>query len=306
MQRLRGSPALGDAYDGNGNLSALLESAGESLDAKYEYAPFGRPLRASGPDAFAAKNPFRFSTKYLDHETGLYYYGQRYYRSATGRFLNRDPIGEAGGQNLYGFVGNDPINRTDFLGLYYVEGCWRVYRISGGFVYDLVSETFRQVSFLQYLGVYCETYWVDNPDNPPTDPVEPPIDPPPIDIPPPESCDDCPGEGQTTNPETLGSGHEPNSQFSSYDVTNKTRDRNIRRAIKRNRVSTETVNDVEIRVFRGNAQKREEVLDSIKRTIATSRGQQNLKKSKNRGERQMDIFIISRGSQTVYAPGNTG
>jgi hypothetical protein len=41
-------------------------------------------------------NPFRFSTKYQDDETGLLYYGYRYYQPVTGRWINRDPIGEKG------------------------------------------------------------------------------------------------------------------------------------------------------------------------------------------------------------------
>ena len=47
--------------------------------------------------------------------TGLYYYGYRYYDPETGRWLNRDPIEERGGVNLYGFVGNDPVGRIDEL-----------------------------------------------------------------------------------------------------------------------------------------------------------------------------------------------
>jgi RHS repeat-associated protein len=39
---------------------------------------------------------FWFSTKYLDHETGNYYYGYRYYSPSLGRFPSRDPIGEQG------------------------------------------------------------------------------------------------------------------------------------------------------------------------------------------------------------------
>jgi uncharacterized protein RhaS with RHS repeats len=45
------------------------------------------------------------------------YYGFRYYNPNTGRWPNRDPIGEKGGKNLYGMVGNDPVNKIDFLGL---------------------------------------------------------------------------------------------------------------------------------------------------------------------------------------------
>ena len=51
-------------------------------------------------------------------------YGFRYYQPLTGRWLSRDPIGESGGVNLYGFVGNDGVNSIDRLGLnvYGVDG----------------------------------------------------------------------------------------------------------------------------------------------------------------------------------------
>jgi RHS repeat-associated protein len=48
---------------------------------------------------------------------GLPYYGYRYYDPATGRWPSRDPIEEKGGVNLYGFVGNNGVNRWDLLGL---------------------------------------------------------------------------------------------------------------------------------------------------------------------------------------------
>jgi len=65
----------------------------------YEYDAFGKTLRESGP--YSASNPFRYSTKYTDTETGLVYYGARYYSPSLGRFINRDPIEEEGGVNLY-------------------------------------------------------------------------------------------------------------------------------------------------------------------------------------------------------------
>ncbi|WP_339132906.1 MAG: RHS repeat-associated core domain-containing protein [Candidatus Electrothrix sp. GW3-4] len=102
-------------YDANGNVGQLLDSSDGSVAAAYEYAPFGGLTSAMG--SYAETNPFRFSSKYADGVTGLYYYGYRYYSPELGRWLSRDPIGEDGGLNLYGFVGNDGINGWDYLGL---------------------------------------------------------------------------------------------------------------------------------------------------------------------------------------------
>jgi RHS repeat-associated protein len=103
------------AYDGNGNVAALVAQANGSLSARYEYGPFGEAIRATGP--MARKNPFRFSTKYTDNETGLIYYGYRYYNPSTGRWMSRDPIGQKGGMNLHAFLKNAPLSSTDYLGL---------------------------------------------------------------------------------------------------------------------------------------------------------------------------------------------
>ncbi len=100
-------------YDANGNVSELVDSVG-SIVAHYEYDPFGRIAASTG--AYADENPYRFSTKYQDTETGLLYYGFRYYSPELGRWLNRDPIEEEGGYNLYGFVYNEPVNYIDVLG----------------------------------------------------------------------------------------------------------------------------------------------------------------------------------------------
>ncbi len=100
-------------YDGNGNVSEYLDKNGDEA-AHFEYDPFGRLAASTGsPEDFT----YRFSTKPQDFETGLYYYGYRYYDPVTGRWPSRDPIGEMGGVNLYGFVGNDPIKWIDRFGL---------------------------------------------------------------------------------------------------------------------------------------------------------------------------------------------
>jgi RHS repeat-associated protein len=102
-------------YDGNGNIMALVNAADQSISAQYEYSPFGELIRATGPMARA--NPLRWSSKYTDDETDLVYYGYRFYSPSFGRWLSKDPIEEWGGLNLYGFVGNSPINAIDRLGL---------------------------------------------------------------------------------------------------------------------------------------------------------------------------------------------
>ena len=100
-------------FDGNGNVSETLDTAG--MAAHYEYGPFGEAVRVSG--AMAGQNPFRFSTKYTDDETGLLYYGYRYYNPTTGRWINRDPSGERGGKNNYCICNNNALSQFDYLGL---------------------------------------------------------------------------------------------------------------------------------------------------------------------------------------------
>jgi RHS repeat-associated protein len=103
-------------YDGNGNIAVLINGDTGALAADYQYDPFGQLLRSDELDQAIYGQPFRFSTKFEDIETSLIYYGHRYSSPSMGRFINRDPIEESGGLNLYVFCGNDGINRWDVLG----------------------------------------------------------------------------------------------------------------------------------------------------------------------------------------------
>jgi len=88
--------------------------ANGNLRAEYAYDAFGNTVAQTGDMADVFH--FRFSTKYYDVETGLYYYGYRFHSPVLGRWLSRDPIEELGGVNLYGFIENTPINLWDVLG----------------------------------------------------------------------------------------------------------------------------------------------------------------------------------------------
>jgi RHS repeat-associated protein len=99
--------------DGGGNVTYLVNSS-QTLSASYRYDPYGNLISSSG--SLASANIYRFSSKPIHAASGLYYYGERFYEPNLQRWLNRDPIGEWGGINLYGFVGNDPANKIDPLG----------------------------------------------------------------------------------------------------------------------------------------------------------------------------------------------
>ncbi len=105
--------------DANGNVMSLLALEGTDINrlvGTFDYDPFGRRVVDTLPVGQEAC-PIGFSSKYEDRETGMLYYGYRYYSPEMGRWVNRDPIEESGGVNLYGMVGNDAVNRWDYLGL---------------------------------------------------------------------------------------------------------------------------------------------------------------------------------------------
>jgi RHS repeat-associated protein len=102
------------AYDGNGNITALINAADKSLAARYEYSPYGQLIRTTG--LMAHQMPFRFSTKFWDEESGLLYYNFRFYNPSLGRWINRDPTTDQVFLNLYLFCHNNPISRMDMDG----------------------------------------------------------------------------------------------------------------------------------------------------------------------------------------------
>src|SRR5205809_628292 len=80
--------------DGSGNVTYLVNSS-QSMVASYRYDPFGNTISSSG--TLASVNVYRFSSKEIHVNSGIYYYGYRFYDPNLQRWLNRDPIDEGGG-----------------------------------------------------------------------------------------------------------------------------------------------------------------------------------------------------------------
>jgi RHS repeat-associated protein len=102
-------------YDTGGNITGYLDGTTGTTIATYTYTAYGDVATQTGA---AANFAYGMATQYTDRElTRMVYFGLRYYSALEGRFLTRDPIEEAGGINLFGFVGNSPTNGWDALGL---------------------------------------------------------------------------------------------------------------------------------------------------------------------------------------------
>ena len=112
-------------YDANGNIMALSNSSGQ-ISARYRYDAFGKTILSTDVDGtgWNTKNIHGFSTKPTLGKHKIHYYGYRWYDASNGRWINRDPIEESGGLNLYGFVDNNALNFIDILGLKIVSECY--------------------------------------------------------------------------------------------------------------------------------------------------------------------------------------
>jgi RHS repeat-associated protein len=105
-------------YDGIGNVIQYVDTDLGGMGEVMKYDPFGNVTRGNDGRNRMHSLRFGFSTKYVDIESRHNYYGFRYYNPETGRWLNRDPIEEKGGLNVYGIVSNNTANSIDVGGLW--------------------------------------------------------------------------------------------------------------------------------------------------------------------------------------------
>jgi RHS repeat-associated protein len=130
--KLEGKKIYALHTDNLGTPRAATDNKGNTVWAA-EYSPFGK---ANITNQQITLN-LRFPGQYEDAETGKYYNYLRTYDPDTGRYVTSDPIGLAGGNNLYAYVGGNPLNKSDPLGLYTVY--WGGAGLNGSYIDDQVN-----------------------------------------------------------------------------------------------------------------------------------------------------------------------
>ncbi len=107
-------------HDLFGNIISLISLTGAPIET-YSYTAFGEEQifdkRGYSLNVSYAHNPWRYASKRIDEETGLIFFGRRYYTPLHGRWFTPDPAGYVDGYNLYSFVANNPFLNIDLYGL---------------------------------------------------------------------------------------------------------------------------------------------------------------------------------------------
>lgn len=112
------------------SVEAITNAVGNVVE-RYSYDAYGLPFITDGSGVHvldnawgtahsAIGNPWMFTGRQWDEETGIYFYRARYFDAVKGRFLGRDPFSYAAPINLYAYAGTNPIRSTDPFGLFFV------------------------------------------------------------------------------------------------------------------------------------------------------------------------------------------
>lgn len=108
-------------HDHNGNVAVLIDIKTQKPAETCRYTAFGEELT---PHSIS---PWRFSSKRIEKESGLIFFGRRYYLPTLGRWITQDPQGFDDGPNLYAYLSNCPLIRIDPYGLMGYDTWWALH-----------------------------------------------------------------------------------------------------------------------------------------------------------------------------------
>jgi RHS repeat-associated protein len=220
--------------DKMGSIVAMSDVNGNLAEGPYVYDAYGNCFSSGA--ACSAGVGFRYTGQRLDPETGLYYYRARYYQPGIGQFLQTDPVGYKDNLDLYGYVGDDPTDRTDPTGDQAIvclpDGCVPVAApppVTGGGA---------PASGHHGLGDYIVHTWKNSHPDDSSPPPPPPPDlanPPPPFVPPADAVPNPTSESPSGHYENLhesgrtyaGKGNKQRSQVSGKRIEKQTGDKHI-------------------------------------------------------------------------------
>jgi RHS repeat-associated protein len=132
----KGSNTFFYHQDGLGSVTDLTDSAGATAKS-YAYDAYGNILESPG----TLEQPYTYTGREFDAESGLYYYRARYYDPTSGRFLQKDPIGLVSGDpNLYRYVFNRPLTLRDPSG--FASSDFDCFKSNFEFAFDTTNDFF--------------------------------------------------------------------------------------------------------------------------------------------------------------------
>ena len=154
---------LGEVYapitDHIGNIVGIVKAKEGTIFETYRYSPFGEEyiFNANGDEIENPLSPWRYASKRKDNETGLIYYGHRYYDSVACRWLTTDPAGFVDGMNLYSFNFNNPLRYIDKDGRF-IFAAIPIFMVTFGIEIAVTTTTFNVIAAT--LGTLALSYGV--------------------------------------------------------------------------------------------------------------------------------------------------
>src|SRR5262249_3971061 len=105
-------------HDHNGNLTVLIDTKTQKPIETCRYTAFGEELTPY------SISPWRFSSKRIEEESSLIFFGRSYYLPTLGRWITQDPQSFEDGPNLYAYLSNSPLIHIDPYGLMSYDSWW--------------------------------------------------------------------------------------------------------------------------------------------------------------------------------------
>ena len=128
-------------HDHRGSVCCLIDAENSKSHEYMHYSAFGEEENDTD-----THSPWHFSSKRKDSETGLLYFGKRYYDPSTSQWISQDPLRSIDGANSYAFAANNPLSRIDHYGLFSINTLWANLTSSASSINQKLSTLFNPLN----------------------------------------------------------------------------------------------------------------------------------------------------------------